>query len=102
MDQEKQIDLPKELLVRARARARSLGLTLDEYVQSLVREDIEQEQQDSWRQPISDEVMDRWEQDVKEFDEQEKKHPQKAARSAEELVKLLDEEAAQLDRYEEH
>jgi hypothetical protein len=94
MNAEKQVRLPEEVLVKAKARARALGLTLTEYVQTLVNKDVSEP--DPWLEPVPKEVNERWERDIAEFDEQEKLNPRPGARTAAELIKLLDEEAAQL------
>jgi antitoxin component of RelBE/YafQ-DinJ toxin-antitoxin module len=92
----KQVNLSEEVIVKAEARARALGLTLTEYVQALVNQDANTKEYDPWREPIPKEVDERWEKEIAEFDEQEKIKPRPSARTAEELIKLLDEEAAQL------
>jgi hypothetical protein len=92
----KQVNLAEEVVVKAEARARALGLTLAEYVQALVNQDVKTKEYDPWLEPIPKEVDERWEKEIAEFDEQEKIKPRPNARTAEELIKLLDEEAAQL------
>jgi hypothetical protein len=92
----KQVNLAEEVVVKAEARARALGLTLAEYVQALVNQDVKTKEYDPWLEPIPKEVDERWEKEIAEFDEQEKIKPRPSARTAEELIKLLDEEAAQL------
>ncbi len=99
MNTEQQVNLPKEVLIKAQERARSLGLTLAEYVQTLVQDDVHS-LSDPWRQPLPWKVEKQYLLDEIEFYEQEKKHPQRQAHSAEELVQLLDEEIQQLDRDE--
>ena len=99
MNTEKQVSLPEEVVVKAQKRARSLGLSLTEYVQSLVVDDV-RSQEDPWRQPLPWEVEKQYLLDEIEFYEEERKHPQKAAHSAEELMQLLDEEIQQADRHE--
>jgi hypothetical protein len=96
MNTEKQVRLPEEVLVKAKARARALGLTLTEYVQTLVNKDVRTLDSDPWLEPVPKEVNERWERDIAEFDEQEKLNPRPGARTADELIKLLNEEAAQL------
>jgi hypothetical protein len=92
----KQVTLSEEVVVKAEARARALGLTLAEYVQALVNQDAKTKAYDPWLEPIPKEVDERWEKEIAEFDEQEKNNPRPGAQTAEELIKLLDEEAAQL------
>ena len=52
---------------------------------------------DPWRQPLPWEVEKQYLLDEIEFYEREKEHPQRQAHSAEELVKLLDEEIQQME-----
>jgi hypothetical protein len=92
----KQVILSEEVVVKAEARARALGLTLAEYVQALVNQDAKTKEYDPWLEPVPKEVDERWEKEIAEFDEQEKIKPRPGARTAEELIKRLDEEAAQL------
>ena len=99
MNTEKQVSLPEEVIVQARERARSLGLSLTEYVQSLVVDDV-RSRDDPWRQPLPWEVEKQYLLDEIEFYEEERKHPQQAAHSADELMKLLDEESQQIDPHE--
>lgn len=91
-----QIDLPPDMLIKARGRARSLGMTLSEYIKSLVGKDVATTEDDPWRQPVPPEVNARWEKEIAEFDEQEKIKPHPSAKTADELIKQLDEEAALL------
>src|SRR5262245_31521216 len=93
---EKQITLSEETAVKAKERASSLGMSLTEYVQALVDKDVRNQEFDPWREPVPREVNERWEKEIAEFDEQEKIKPRPGARTAKELIKLLDEEAAQL------
>jgi hypothetical protein len=51
---------------------------------------------DPWLEPVPKEVDAKWEKDLAETEEQEKINPRPAAKTAAELIKLLDEEAAQL------
>jgi hypothetical protein len=96
MNLQKQIKLPEEVVVKARARARALGVSVAEYVESLVIEDVRR-QDDPWRQPLPWEVEKQYLLDEIEFYEKEKTNPQKEAHSAEELVALLDEEIQQIE-----
>jgi len=93
---EKQLKLPEEIWVKARERARSLGLTLTEYVQVLVNKDVNTKEYDPWLEPIPKEVDEQWEKDLAETEEQEKRYPRPAAKTADELIRLLDEEAVRL------
>jgi hypothetical protein len=92
----KQVNLSEEVVVKAEARARALGLTLTEYVQALVNQDAKTKEYDPWLEPIPKEVDERWEREIAEFDEQEKLKPRPRAKTVAEFRKLLEEEAAQL------
>jgi hypothetical protein len=92
----KQVILSEEVVVKAEARARALGLTLTEYVQALVNQDARTKEYDPWREPVPQEVAEEWSRDIAETEAYESLHPRPAAKTAEELIKLLDEEAAKL------
>src|SRR5947208_1907341 len=92
----KQVILSEEVVVKAEARARALGLTLTEYVQALVNQDAKSKEYDPWLEPIPKEVDERWEKDLAEMEEQEKTNPRPRAKTVAEFRKLLEEEAAQL------
>lgn len=85
-----QIDLPDHVLTKARMRASAQGLTISEYMQSLVDKDVSS----PWREPVPLEVNARWDKEIAEFDEQEKRNPRPSAKTADELINLLDEETA--------
>ena len=87
---ETQIDLPPDLLVKARGRARSLGMTLSEYMQSLVDKDVATKEHDPWREPVPKEVAEQWEQDLAEFDQEDKQGLQPTFNTVEELIDDLD------------
>ncbi len=93
-DQTK-IDLPADVLIKARGRARSLGMTLSEYMKSLVDKDMATKE-DPWRQPVPPEVAERWSRELAEFEEENKTTPRPGAKTGAELIKLLDAEAATL------
>lgn len=93
---EKRVTLSGEVVAKAKERARSLGMSLTEYVQALVDKDVGTKEYDPWLEPIPKEVDERWEKDLAETEEQEKLNPRPSARTADELIKLLDEEAARL------
>src|SRR5215213_1088233 len=92
----KPVDLSEEVIVKAEARARALGLTLTQYVQALVNQDAKTKEYDPWLEPIPKEVDERWEKEIAEFDEQEKTNSRPHAKTVAEFRKLLEEEAAQL------
>jgi hypothetical protein len=92
----KQINLSEDIVVKAEARARALGLTLTEYVQSLVDKDMKAKEYDPWREPVPKEVAEEWSRDIAETEAYEKLHPRPSVKTVEELMKLLDEEAAKL------
>jgi hypothetical protein len=91
-----QIDLPADVLIKARGRARALGMTISEYMQSLVDKDVATKEHDPWRQPVPPEVAQRWSRELAEFEEEDKTNPRPGAKTGAELIKLLDEEAATL------
>ena len=97
---QKLVHLPDEVLVKAEARARALGLTLAEYMQALVDKDVATKEYDPWLKPIPKEVDEAWEKDIAETEAQEKLHPRPGARTADELIQRLDEEAARLPDHE--
>jgi antitoxin component of RelBE/YafQ-DinJ toxin-antitoxin module len=92
----KQVILSEEVVVKAEARARALGLTLTEYVQALVNQDAKTKEYNPWLEPIPKEVDEQWEKDLAEIEEQEKTNPRPHAKTVAEFRKLLKEEAAQL------
>ena len=90
------IDLSSDVLSKALGRARSLGLTITEYVQSLVEKDVQEKKHDPWLEPVPPEVEARWNKDIAETEEYEKTHPRPAAKSAAEFRQLLEKEIAEL------
>ena len=102
MNSKEQVKLPQETLAKAQARAHTLGLTLSEYVQSLVNQDVQTHKHDPWLEPVPPAVNERWEREIAEFDEQERIKPRPSAKTADELIKLLNEEAPQLPDDEGH
>jgi hypothetical protein len=66
-----QVALPSDVLVKAQGRARSLGMSLSEYMRSLVDKDLAAADNDPWQEPIPKEVDERWEQDLAEIEEEE-------------------------------
>ena len=89
-----QVNLPPDVLIKARDRARSLGLTISEYMQSLVDKDVAVKEHDPWREPVPSEVNERWEKEIAEFYEQEQVRSRPSAKTAAECIILLDEEAS--------
>ena len=98
--QAETVELARDTLVVAYKRAESLGMSFSEYVQSLITKDAEAEVKDPWRQPVPKEVDERWERDLAETEAAEKINPRPGARTADELIQQLDEEAARLPEYE--
>src|SRR4051812_11952511 len=96
MSAEILVTLPEELMVKAEEHARSLGISVTEYVQSLAADEIKY-LDDPWRQPLPWEVEKRYLLEEIRFYDAEKVSPQKAAYSAEELINLLDEEIQQVE-----
>ena len=91
-----QIDLPSDVLIKARGRARSLGMTLSEYMQSLVDKDVKTKEHDPWREPVPPEVNAQWDKEIAEFDRQEKTNPRPRAKTVAEFRQMLEAEIAQL------
>lgn len=93
---QQQFTLSFQTWVQARAHADALGLTVSEYVSLLVDEDKNPTRRQkkilTFPAPLTKEAEERYDRDIKEFEKQEKKHPQKAAQSAEELVQMLEHE----------
>ena len=94
---EQQIALPDDVLVKARGRARSLGMTLSEYMKSLVDQDVSGPEagtprvpEDPWRQPVPPEVNAQWEKDLAEFEEEDQQGLQPSFDTVEELIDDLD------------
>ena len=85
-----QIDLPSDLLIKAQGRARALGMTLSEYMQSLVDKDVVTKEHDPWLEPIPKEVNKAWEKDLAEFEKEDKKGLQPTFNTVEELIDDLD------------
>jgi hypothetical protein len=96
MQTKQQVILPQEVVVKAEARARALGLTLAEYVKALVDEDVATKERDPWLEPVLNEVDDEWEQDIATFDEQEKTTPHSTAKTVNEFRRLLTQEVESL------
>ena len=93
---EQPIALPKEVLVKAQERAGALGLTLAEYVQSLVDQDVATSQHDPWRDPVPPAVAERWSRELAEFEAEDKTNPRPRAKTVGEFRKQLEAEVAQL------
>jgi hypothetical protein len=75
------IQLSPETLAFALERARAKGMTLSEYIESILR--------DPWRQPVPSEINAQWEKEIAEFDEEEQRtgKPRKTYYTAEEFIK---------------
>jgi len=88
-----QINLPPDVLIKARGRAHALGMTLSEYVKALVDKDIKTKEHDPWREPVPPEVDAIWEKDLAETEEEERRtgQPRKTYYSAEEYIKDIQE-----------
>ena len=84
------IDLPADVLVKARGRARALGMTLSEYMQSLVDQDVAAKAHDPWREPIPPEVAQRWSKELTEFEQEDNQGLQPSFNTVEELIDDLD------------
>jgi hypothetical protein len=92
----KQVTLSEDIVVKAEARARALGLTLTEYVQFLVNKDIKTKEHDPWHEPVPQDVAERWSRELAEFEKEEKTTPRPRAKTVAEFRKRLEEEIAQL------
>ena len=88
--QSESVEIARDTLVVAYKRAESLGMSLAEYVQSLITKDAEVEVKDPWREPVPQNVSKQWEQDITEFDEEDKEGLQPAFSTVEELIADLD------------
>jgi hypothetical protein len=87
------IQLSPATIALAQKRAAARGMTLSEYIESILN--------DPWRQPVPNKVVARWKREIKEFEEEDKINPRPSAKTAAEFRKLLEEEAAQLPDDEE-
>jgi hypothetical protein len=96
MNTKKQVVLSEEVVVKAEARARVLGLTLAEYVQFLVDKDVGTKAYDPWLEPVPQEVAERWSRELAEADKEERTNPRPGAKTVAEFRKRLEEEIAQL------
>jgi hypothetical protein len=62
------VSLTPEMVTTTQKRAQVLGITVSEYIQSLLSEEFN----DPWRQPLPPEVETQYEQDYQEFLEEER------------------------------
>jgi hypothetical protein len=81
------VRLSQTLAEKADQRAAQLGLSIPEYIRSLIMQDTPASQQ-----IISPEAEKKYLRDIVEFLEEEKKAPRSGARSAKELMRQLDQE----------
>jgi hypothetical protein len=72
-----QLQLSSTSVAVAHRRAEVLGLSLSQYIQSLITQDSKHEK-DPWRQPLPDAVVDTYEQEYQQFLIEEKKGTRKA------------------------
>ena len=81
---------------QAKAQAEALGLTVSEYVSLLVDEDNNPTKRLkkvlTFLAPLTSKAEARYNREIKEFEKQHKKHPRKGAKTAQELVRLLEHE----------
>lgn len=89
------ISIRNEILQRAERNARSLGLSVSEYLSRLVVRDTPAKpvsgpvgEQDPWG-PVPKEVSAQWDQDVAEFEAADRKHPQPRFTSGKEMVDYI-------------
>jgi hypothetical protein len=82
--------------LRAERNARTLGLSVSEYLSRLVLNDAHAARktieifpvEHGWG-PVPKHVQERWDKDIKEFEEAEKRHPHPGATTAAELMSML-------------
>src|SRR5215212_10305543 len=95
------ISISTDVLQRAERNARTLGLSVSEYLSRLVLKDTHPARkkldvfpvEHGWG-PVPKEVNERWDKDIKEFEEEEKRHPHPGATTAAELIALLNADEA--------
>lgn len=89
------ITIRTEILQRAERNARTLGLSVSEYLSRLVVQDAPATQiahsasaQDPWG-PVPKEVSARWDREEAEFEAEDRKNPQPRFTSAREMVEHM-------------
>jgi hypothetical protein len=87
--------------LRAERNARTLGLSVSDYLSRLVLNDAHPTRkkrdvfpvEHGWG-PVPKHVQERWDKDIKAFEEAEKRHPQPGATTAAELMAMLNADEA--------
>ena len=95
------ISIRTEILQRAERNARTLGLSVSEYLSRLVLNDPHPARkkldvfpvEHGWGS-VPKHVQERWDKDIKEFEKAEKRHPQPGATTAAELIAMLNADEA--------
>ena len=90
------IAISTDILQRAERNARTLGLSVSEYLSRLVLKDPHPARkkldvfpvEHGWG-PVPKQVQERWDKDIKEFEEAEKRHPHPGATTGAELIAML-------------
>jgi len=89
------ISIRSDILQRAQRNARTLGLSVSDYLSRLVVRDTPAKHvgapaamQDPWG-PVPPEVSAQWDQDVAEFEAEDRKNPQPSFTSAQAMVDYL-------------
>ena len=89
------ISISTAVLQRAERNARTLGLSVSDYLSRLVVRDTpakhagaSADEQDPWG-PVPKEVSERWDREITEFEAENEKNPQPSFTSASEMVAYL-------------
>ena len=87
------VELPSEVLEKARDSAQSLGLSFSDYMKALVDKDTTANRSDPWREPIPPDVNALWDEEIREFDTGKNANAHPSASSADELINLLHDDS---------
>src|SRR5436190_19870359 len=95
------IAIRTDILQRAERNARTLCLSVSEYLSRLVLKDTHPARKQlevfpvehGWG-PVPKHVQERWDKDIKEFEEAEKQHPHPGATTAAEVMAMLNTDEA--------
>ena len=95
------IAIRTDIVQRAERNARTLGLSVSEYLSRLVLKDTHPARKKLEIFPVEHgwgsvpkAVNERWDKDIKAFDEEEKRHPQPGATTAAALIAMLNADEA--------
>jgi hypothetical protein len=83
------LELSSALMCRIQAQAQEAGVTPAKYIETLVVFDNRLPSDDPWAQPLPWTVEKQYLQDMIAFYEEDQQRPKPAARTAQELVALL-------------